>query len=157
MEENNKEIPNKEVSSEKNTNKNKKIIVATVIIAAIILIVVAVSFCVSNNGLNALINKNIEGYYEIYEINANDTNYSNEEIQSLKKLGLKGSLELKEDKTGILDMFGQRKELTYDNSKMTVNGELIPYKVEGDKIILKQEGEEQIFKKTDKIENTESK
>lgn len=155
MEENSENIQNNENTENKentNTTKNNKWIIISIVIASVVVLLLA-GYFLFNKGV--LERKNIVGYYELYEMTSGDQSYSNEEIKNLQNLGLHVSLELKEDKTGKLEYFGQTMDLTYDNKNMTVEGKSSPYKVEKDKVSMEQDGDKLVFQKTQKTENTE--
>ncbi len=149
MEENNENVQTTE-NIEKTKNKRGFIIGITVV--AVVLIIVIGYFIFGKGSLGS---KNIVGYYELYEMHSDDENYSYDDLQSLKSLGLIVTLELRDDKTGTLNLFGETMELTYDNSNMTVDGESAPYNVEDGKITMEQDGEKLVFQKADK-EQSES-
>ena len=137
--------------NEKNTKNNKGLIIGIVIAVAVVLII-AGCFTFSKGILGS---KKIVGYYELCEMTSGEENYSHEDLESLKSLGLNVTLELNEDKTGTLNLFGEEMNLTYDNKNMTVDGEAAPYKVEDGKISMEQDGEKLVFEKTEKPENSE--
>lgn len=135
-----------------NTKNNKGLIIGIVIVAVVALII-AGYYAFSKVTLPG---KNIAGYYELYEMSSDDENYSHEDLEALKALGLSVTLELREDKTGTLELFGEEMELTYDGGNMIVDGESAPYTVEDDKISMEQDGEKLVFQKTEKTENSET-
>jgi len=134
-----------------NNNFNNKGFIIGIIIAAVI-VILAVGYFVFGKAISV---KNLTGYYELYEMSSGDESYSHEDLESLKSLGLNVSLELREDKTGTLSLFGETMELTYDSKNMTVDGEAAPYKVKDGKLTMEQDGEKLVFEKTEKPENTE--
>lgn len=152
MEENNENVQTAESIEETKTAKNNKIIKTCVIIAAVVLVIVAIYLIFNKNGLGS---KNIVGYYELYEMSSDDEDYSYEDLQNLKSLGLEVTLELRDDKTGTLNLFGETMDLTYDNKNMTVDGEYAPYKVDDNKITMEQDGQKLVFQKAEKAENLE--
>lgn len=152
MEETNDTVVNSESTK---ITKNKKVIIIVIIIITAILLITGSYFLFIKNIIVGN-TKNIAGYYELYEMSSEENNYTYDELQSLKNLGLIVTLELNEDKTGKLNMFGETKDLTYDNKKMTVDEEeSTPYKEEDGKISMKQDGEKLVFQKTEKTNNSE--
>lgn len=139
------------VISEGKTKNNKGLIIGIVIAAVVVII--AVGYFAFSKGILGI--KNIVGYYELYEMSSGDESYSHEDLESLKSLGLNVTLELREDKTGTLSLFGEEMELTYDSKNMTVDGESTPYKVEDGKLSMEQDGEKLVFEKAEKPEDTE--
>ena len=147
MEEGNEEFQTKESVVKKSTAISIGIII--VVIVALFL----VGYFAFNKGLTG--SKNIAGYYELYEMSSGDQSYSHEDIENLKSLGLNVTLELKDDKTGVLNLFGETVELTYDKTNMIVDNEPAPYKIEDGKITMEQDGEKLVFQKAEKAGNTE--
>lgn len=148
MEENN----NENVINSEKTKNNQGLIIGIVIVAIIVL--VAGGYFLFSKGIVGGNVKNVVGYYELYEMSSGEESYTYDELQSLKNLGLVVTLELNEDKTGELNLFGETMELTYDNKNMTVDGESSPYTVKDDKISMEHEDEKLVFQKTEKSENT---
>lgn len=156
MEENNENLETKadvENNNNINNNSNNKGVMIGIVIAAVIVLLVIGYFVFGKS----ILLKNLVGYYELYEMSSGDQNYSHEDLESLKTLGLNVSLELREDKTGTLSLFGDTMELTYDGKNMTVDGESSPYSVKDGKISLEQDGEKLVFEKAAKSNNAENK
>lgn len=149
MEENNENIET--TVNEENKKNNNGLIIGIIIAAVVVLLVVGCAVFGKE-----FIGKNLVGYYELFEMSSGDENYSHEDLESLKSLGLEVTLELREDKTGTLNLFGESMELTYDGKNMTVDGESAPYSFKDGKITMEQDGEKLVFEKTEKTENTES-
>ena len=61
-----------------------------------------------------------------------------EDIQMLKELGLVATLECFEDGTAVLDLFGEKMDLTYDTQKMifVIEGQETKFKYDGGKIMI---------------------
>lgn len=148
MEENN----NENVINSEKTKNNQGLIIGIVIVAIIVL--VAGGYFLFSKGIVGGNVKNVVGYYELYEMSSGEESYTYDELQSLKNLGLVVTLELNEDKTGELNLFGETMELKYDNKNMTVDGESSPYTAKDDKISMEHDDEKLVFQKTEKYENT---
>ena len=96
--------------------------------------------------------KGMTGTYKLVEMSSGGEKVGEE---TLKTLGIQMELKIKDDKNAVLSMDGDEVELTYDGSTFTgkdlETGEVksIPYKVDGNKIIITDtdEGEEMTFKK----------
>ena len=116
------------------------IIVAVVVIAAV---VAAVLLFPKNGG------KSIAGKYSLVEMTEGEETYSQEQLKALEVFGLTVSLELNEDKTGKLVLFGEEMNLTYDDKNMYYEGQPAPYKVDGKKVSLEQEGAKMTFEKNE--------
>lgn len=90
---------------------------------------------------------NLVGKYELIEMKSNDKSYSKEDIQSLKNIDLTVTVELKEDKTAVLDLFGSKQEFKYDNKYFYSNDDKISFTVENNKLKLIRDGEYLYFEK----------
>lgn len=146
------EVKNTEnVESPKTCNNNKWIIIGIITVAIVLLIVGCFAL-----GKWIIERKTIVGYYELYEMSSGEQSYTHEDLESLKTLGLTVNLELREDKTGTLSLFGDTMDLTYNNKNMTIDGESAPYKIKDGKLSMEQDGDKLVFEKAEKKENSES-
>ena len=139
-----------EENDNNNTLKNNKKLIIGIIIAVCVLVLLVGSFFVINKFF--MKDKKLEGYYEVYEMNSRGDDYSNDELENLKSLGLQITLELREDKTGTLKIFGDTIEVTYDDNRIKINDEDNPIKMDKDKIIFEYNGDKITFQKVDKKE-----
>ena len=152
MEENKENIENEELFENVKLNNNNNILIIGIIIGVVAVLLIA-GLVLFKTGFFG--NKDATGYYELYEMTTEDTSYSNEDLESLKKLGLKVSLELRNDKTGTIDLFGKTMEVTFDKKNLTIDGDNAPYKVENDKLSMEYQNEKLVFQKATKTENNE--
>ena len=70
---------------------------------------------------------NIVGTYSLIEMKSESQSYTENDLKQLKEAGLEVKLELKEDKTAELDLFGTKQNLTYDSKYFYSNDEKIVY------------------------------
>lgn len=73
------------------------------------------------------IEKNIAGTYTLIEMKGESQSYTKEDLKTLKDNGLEVKLELKEDKTAVLDLFGTKQDLKYDSNYFYSGEEKITY------------------------------
>ena len=127
-----------EQEQEQKQPKNKKgLIIGIVAVIVVVAIVVAAVL---------LMNKaNIAGTYDLISMEQNGESVG--DIDKLKELGFTATLELKEDKTGVLNVFGQSQDITYDDKNITSDGQAVPYKFADNKITLEQDGQKMVFQK----------
>ena len=141
-----------EDSKTKDSKTNKNGLIVGIIAGIVVIALIIGAFIAYKNGnLNVpgLGNdiSNISGMYNLIEMSQADKTYSEEEIDALKTLGLTVTLELKEDKTGVLKLYGEEMNLTYDRNNMTINEGSAPYTFDGSTIKMEQNGNKLVFKK----------
>ena len=92
----------------------------------------------------------MKGTYKLVEMAAGEEKY---DAKQLEALGIKMELVVKDDKTAEITMDGETITLTYNDKEFTgkdqTTGEekSIPYTVDGNKIILTDDGETMTFQK----------
>ena len=91
--------------------------------------------------------KKLAGKYNLVGMSDEEQDYTQEDLDMLKRFEVTVSLELREDGTGIIDLFGDKMELTFDNKNMTYEDEPVPYTVEDGKIVLVNEDAKLTFEK----------
>ena len=64
-----------------------------------------------------------------------------------KTLGMSITMELKADKTGVIDLMGETENLTYDDAYITVDGDKTPYTFENNRITLQEDDTKMVFQK----------
>ena len=127
------------------TNSKKGIVICSVIAAVLVIAIVVALVVLVNNGVIG--GKKIAGKYELIGMRDGEQEYTQEDISMLKTFGVTVSLQLKEDNTGTIDIYGQTMELTYDKENMTYNGVAVPYTVDKDTITLEDEESRMVFQK----------
>ena len=93
--------------------------------------------------------ESLAGKYELVEMSSGSESYGKDELEALKTLGYTIVLELNEDGTGALDMYGEKEDLTYDDSSITVDGVKTPYTRSGNKITFEQDDTKMVFEKAE--------
>jgi len=141
---------------EKLQKKSKKGLIIGTIVGIVMVVVIIGGIALYNNEVlskigifsnNKASEKNIAGTYELVEMSDTTQIYSTEDLESLKKLGITLSMELREDRTGAIDLFGEAMELTYDSKNITVNDQPAPYTIYEDRITLEKDGDKLVFQK----------
>lgn len=91
---------------------------------------------------------NMAGKYTMVEMKEGSTSYN---AELLKQLEIEYTLEVKDDKTAVMDVLGVKQNLTYDDKYFTAkdDGEdsKISYTYKNGKITLKQDDMQMIFEK----------
>ena len=122
--------------------KTKKILM----IFATAIILVAALFMLTGCG-NKFDMKKMAGSYELIEMKDSDKNYSKEDIEQLKNYGLNFTIELKDDGTGSMDLFGEKSDLKYDDKGITVDDDTVSYTFEDNKLSLESDDTKMVFEK----------
>ena len=117
--------------------KIKKLLVLGVIIAIILIIAIVIGIKMLNESDNSSI-KEMVGDYKMTTLIYEDGEEENAE--QLESLGLTVTLELREDKTGTIDIFGETNEISYDEKDISLKGEKSSYVFENNTISIQQEG-----------------
>ena len=151
---------------EKVSDHSKKNGKGFVVCVAVAVIVIIAALVVSTIAINAKKNSNKDeeksdnlkqmvGTYKLIEMSTDGRDQS-EDVNTLDNLGLTVKLEINEDRTAKLSMFGDSTELTYDEKEFKDKDSSIPYVYQDGKIQLEQENEKMVFEKIN-IDETETK
>ncbi len=71
------------------------------------------------------------GKYTLSGMSENGEATSEEDLKLLESLGLTVTMEIKEDGTGVLDLFGETMDFTWDDDNLIVDGEKQAYTFDG--------------------------
>ncbi len=82
-------------------------------IVGVVLACLFVFTLVSCSGLNK---SEIVGTYELIDIDAGGVKYNEEQLAEIKSYGKTATLEIREDDTATMDLFGIKSEMTYKAS-----------------------------------------
>lgn len=127
--------------AKKSNKKNKGLIIGiiaaagAVVIAAVVIVLI---FIFSR--------PNLVGTYKLTGIERNGEDQSSS-ISILEGLGMSATMELKDDKSGNLDLFGEKSDLNYDDKNITINGAASEYEFKDGKLSLEKNGSKLIFTK----------
>jgi len=125
---------------------NKKALIAILLVIAVILIIIIVATVKGDNATPA----NIAGKYEIEKVESrDDNNLSDDDLRQMQSLGMTITLDVREDGTATMDIFGQSTDITYDTESMTMNvgGDEVPFSYKRGKLQIEQNGSTMIFAK----------
>ena len=115
---------------EKEAKKSNTGLIAGIIggVVAVIAIVVVIIVIIANGG------SKLSGKYNIYSMKEGDREVS---AEMLKTFGMDGGyIEFKDGGKGVMNLYGQEQEFTYEGNKITADGETKELKVDGDKVTL---------------------
>lgn len=89
------------------------------------------------------------GNYELSRAEGVGINLTQTQIDSMKALGLTATLEVKDDGTATMELFGEKMDFTYDLKKMifSYNGKDEKFTFDGEKIAFNNEGRKLEFTK----------
>ncbi len=84
----------------------------------------------------------IVGTYELSKAEGVGISLTQEQIDSMKAIGLTATLEIKDDNTAVMDIFGEKLDFTYDLRKMvfTYEDKDEKFTFDGEKIAFNNEG-----------------
>lgn len=89
---------------------------------------------------------NLVGTYKLTGIERDGEDQSNS-ISILEGLGMTATMELRDDNTGELDLFGEKSEITYDGKTLTIDGQSTEYKYKDGELSMEQGDSKLIFTK----------
>lgn len=91
--------------------------------------------------------RKISGKFELIEMKSSGQAYSKEDLDSLKNVGLEVIIELNENKTASLTLFGTKTDFTYDNDYFYSEGTKIKYELNNNTLKIYKDDEYLIFEK----------
>ena len=89
------------------------------------------------------------GKYELVELKTDEESYLKKDFDKLKDYELGVTLELKDDKTAILDLFGDKQEFKFNNKYFYTEDDKIRYSYKDKKLKIYNSEETLILKKTE--------
>ena len=122
--------------------KNNKIISLLIIITMVISMLFVLTGCGKKFDMGK-----ISGKYELIELAENNTSYSKDEIKELKEMGITFTLELKENGTGTIELYGEKSDLKYDENNIIVDNDIKSYSFENNKISIVYDDIKMVFEK----------
>lgn len=93
----------------------------------------------------------IVGVYDLVSARGGGMDISDEKMEEFKAMGLSATLEVREDNTAGMDIYGSKVEMTYNLSKMifTVDGKNTKFTFDGSRITIVTNGTTMVFVKRD--------
>ena len=121
----------------------KKIICS---VCAILTIMSIMSLCSCSSTKQKLV-----GTYDLVSIKTDESTETEELLNFYKNLGLTATLEIRDDNTAELNVFGQKSEMTYNLNKMifTIDGKNKKFKFDGSKLTIGDSDTNMVFVKRD--------
>ncbi len=115
-------------------------------------IAIAISVCILTlfiSSCSAVDKSKFIGEYELSKAEGVGISLSQEQIDSMKAIGLTATLEIKDDGTAVMDIFGEKLNLTYDLRKMTFTyeGKDEKFTFDGSRVAFNNEGRSLEFTK----------
>lgn len=127
----------------------KKLLIVLFLVTSIFI----VTGCKKNNNTVKNSNEtkgiNIAGKYELTSIDSSEEKYTSEDIENIKELGYEVSLELKTDKRGVLNIFGEVQNVTYDAKYIYTDDDKIPFTFKKNVLKMMSDKNTLIFKKAE--------
>ena len=105
------------------------------IVALTLVLVMVLALCACGGG------KTAAGTWKLTGMTQDGQDYS----QYLSMLGMEITMVLNDDGTGTMEAMGEKVDVTWDANGITSQGETISYTLDGDKLIMAQDGAEMIF------------
>ena len=93
--------------------------------------------------------EDVVGTYELISMTTEDNSVNEQTIQGLSQMGFVATLELKDDGTAEMNVYGKKMTLTYDLNKMVfkADGDMVPFTFEDGRITFTQDGNSMTFQK----------
>lgn len=123
---------------------NKGLIIGIVIGSIAIVAVILVLLLTLGNK-----NKSIIGTYDLVGMVSEGEEISKDDIELMKQYGLYVYMQIEDETSGVLTMFGEKIPFKYDSDNIIINNELCPYTYKKEKLTLKKDTEELIFEKVE--------
>ena len=122
-----------------------KAIKTIIALSMIAIMVFALACCGGAGGSGASGGKSPVGYYKLTGMSENGEPVSEEDLAALDVLGLAVALEIREGGGGILTLFGEESEITWDENNITIEGTETPYTFDGKTLSMEEDGMALIF------------
>lgn len=108
-------------------------------------------FIFSAASCGAVDNSKLVGTYELSKAQGVGISLTSEQIDALKAIGMTATLEIKDDNTAVMDLFGEKLNFTYNLRKMifTFEGKDEKFTFDGNIIAFNNEGRALEFTKAD--------
>jgi len=78
----------------------------------------------------------ISGQYEITEMVTGGKTTEADDLALMKEKGLTCMITLEADGSGVLNLFGEERELTWDEHSISASGKKMPFTCSGDQLVL---------------------
>ena len=95
------------------------------------------------------------GYYKLIEMEEDGEAVAAEDLELMESMGLVIFLKINDDHTGYLNIFGEKTEVTFEESDIVIEDEKVPYTFDGTVISLEKDGSKMVFTETEPIDESE--
>ena len=126
--------------------KNKKMLIICGIIAAIIIITIVVVIIAGNNGAFGSI-ESLKGKFDLIEMEEDGMVTTKDDIDVLKKFNIETTIEFNDDKTGTLDVMGEKIDFKIDGNTLKADDITMDYRFQGDKVVIEKNNQKLTFAK----------
>ncbi len=111
--------------------------------------VLAGIFLLALTACGGLKKEDVVGTYELISMTTEDNSVNEQTIHGLRQMGFVATLELKDDGTAEMNVYGKTMTLTYDLNKMVfkADGDMAPFTFEDGRITFTQDGNSMTFQK----------
>ena len=94
-------------------------------------------------------NSKIIGTYDLVSASGNRINVTQDQIDTLKAIGMTATLEVNDDGTAVMNLFDKKYDMTYDISKMifVIDGKNAKFKCDGTTLTLSDSDAKLVFEK----------
>lgn len=112
-------------------------------------IVIACLFIFSLSSCGFMKKSQIVGTYDLVSATGNGVSITESQMDTMKALGMTATLEVRDDGTATMDLFGEKMELTYNLNKMVFssNGSDAKFTFDGTEIAFSEDGTSLVFTK----------
>ena len=111
--------------------------------------VIACLFIFSLSSCGFMKKSQIVGTYDLVSATGNGVSITESQMDTMKALGMTATIEVRDDGTATMDLFGEKMELTYNLNKMVFssNGSDAKFTFDGTEIAFSEDGTSLVFTK----------
>ena len=137
---------------EKKKKRIPVIFIAVLVIMAAMLVLCSCRKADSSKGNTEVKTEKTEERYEIIAMISEGKESTAEDLALLKSKGLNCTIVLRPDGTGVLDLFGEKTNLTWDEKNISAGTKTMPYTRKDDQLTLTDGNSSLTFLNTDESE-----
>ncbi|MBR3362108.1 MAG: hypothetical protein IKG39_12280 [Lachnospiraceae bacterium] len=134
---------------EKKKKRIPVLFIVVLVIMAAMLVVCSCRKADSSKGSAELKTEKTEERYEIIAMISEGKESTAEDLALLKSKGLSCTIVLRPDGTGVLDLFGEKTNLTWDEKNISAGTKIMPYTRKDDQLTLTDGNSSLTFLNTD--------
>ena len=126
--------------------KNKKILIICAVIATVLIItIVGILIAVGNGAFKN--EEDLKGKYDLVEMEEDGRVTTTDDLEMLNKFGISTTLEIKNDKTGTIDMMGEKEDFKIEGNAFKTEEETMNYSIQWNKIVVQKNNSKLTFEK----------